>query len=65
MVKGEACWQERLRKRPRLPPGLSADEKAKNREIVKRMQVKAGPAGFLSKKGLSKGFRRLLTASSD
>ena len=34
--------QERLRKRPRMPAGLSADQKAKNREIVKRMQMKAG-----------------------
>lgn len=33
--------QERLRKRPRMPAGLNADQKAKNREIVKRMQMKA------------------------
>lgn len=33
--------EERLRKRPRMPAGLSADQKAKNREIVKRMQMKA------------------------
>ncbi|CAK9004205.1 unnamed protein product [Durusdinium trenchii] len=32
--------QERLRKRPRMPAGLNADQKAKNREIVKRMQMK-------------------------
>lgn len=32
---------ERLRKRPRAPKGLSADQKAKNREIVKKMQMKA------------------------
>eukprot|EP00931_Biecheleriopsis_adriatica_P029163 TRINITY_DN17358_c0_g2_i1.p1 TRINITY_DN17358_c0_g2~~TRINITY_DN17358_c0_g2_i1.p1 ORF type:complete len:2291 (+),score=504.51 TRINITY_DN17358_c0_g2_i1:620-6874(+) len=31
---------ERLRKRPRMPAGLNAEEKAKNREIVKRMAMK-------------------------
>lgn len=35
-----ADLQERLRKRPRQPAGLNADQKAKNREIVKRMQMK-------------------------
>ncbi|CAE8724279.1 unnamed protein product [Polarella glacialis] len=32
--------EERIRRRPRMPPGLNAEEKAKNREIVKRMQMK-------------------------
>lgn len=29
-----------------MPAGLSADQKAKNREIVKRMQMKAWVDGF-------------------
>eukprot|EP00440_Ansanella_granifera_P030441 gb/GFBE01033071.1/.p1 GENE.gb/GFBE01033071.1/~~gb/GFBE01033071.1/.p1 ORF type:complete len:2256 (+),score=522.78 gb/GFBE01033071.1/:1-6768(+) len=32
--------EERNRKRPRMPAGLNAEEKAKNRDIVKRMQMK-------------------------
>lgn len=41
-----ATGEERLRKRPRMPAGLSADQKAKNREIVKRMQMKAWVFSF-------------------
>eukprot|EP00930_Biecheleria_cincta_P031240 TRINITY_DN21698_c0_g1_i1.p1 TRINITY_DN21698_c0_g1~~TRINITY_DN21698_c0_g1_i1.p1 ORF type:complete len:2245 (+),score=433.56 TRINITY_DN21698_c0_g1_i1:107-6841(+) len=32
--------EERFRRRPRMPAGLNAEEKAKNREIVRRMQTK-------------------------
>ncbi|CAJ1371706.1 unnamed protein product [Effrenium voratum] len=51
--------EERLRKRPRMPAGLSADQKAKNREIVKRMQMKVNflknPRFLADRSGKDKG----------